>query len=366
MPGLLSWLPRPRSSRHQTRVDPRHGDYETTMAAAARRLPASYAIGYEEGLAALRLPENPPSYDQIFNDWPYRYPARRDSEGNPVGPAPRYDEREDRTARQETPPTYRQATADEARAVEEALRHVSRNMRAELSAERLLPFPGEADVAEAVGSRTEQGREMHTVRSTRLARQAECLARYRRALDRLYERIDRLGPQLEDSGVIDSLRQMHTSAVAEYRAHKCAYANASRSGIPMRPLADGDIPFERWEPETYRLRQDAIDLYVEMQQKLTMAFTRPLPRVHGMRPHISLSRARRNELRYERAAMLEYQGDLLGDFSSRLRELEARRTQAEPRLASARSFSDELGNIFAELWQLYLPFRAEHDRQSSR
>lgn len=362
MPGRFNWLPRRRSPRRQVRVDPGYAGYETTVAAVARRAPVRYAINYEEGLAALRLPEDPPRYDEVVSDWPYRYPAR----GNPVGPAPRYDGSEERTAERETPPTYEQARADKAGALEKELRNLSGNMRAELNAEFLLPFPGEADVSEAGGSRTVHGRSMNTVRSTRLARQGECLARYRRGLDLLHQRIDGLSPELEDSGVLDTLREMHASVAAEYRAHETAHESARRSGIPVLPLAEGDIPFERWEPETHRLKRDAVELYAEMQGELTKAFARPLPRVHGLRRQISLSRARRNELRYERAAMLEHQGELLGDYCSRIRELEARRTRAEPRLASARSFSAELDDIFAELWQLYLPFRAEHDCQLSR
>lgn len=366
MPGLLSWVPRSGSARTRRQADSRHADYETTMAAAARRVPVSYPISYEDGLAGLRLPAHPPSYDEVVNAWPYRYPARRDQQGNPVGLPPRYGEGENSPAEQEAPPSYREAMADKARALENALRNFSRNMRADLSGEFLLPFPGEAEVSEAGGSRTAHGQTMDTVRSTRLARQDERLTRYRRGLDLLRERIDGLSANLEDPEGLGALREMHASVAAEYGAHETAHEGARSAGIPMHPLADEGTPFEQWDPDSYRLRADAVHLFNEMDRGLTDAFERPLPRVNGLRPQVFLSRARRNELRFERAAMLDFQGELLSDYAIRLHELEARRTQAEPRLAKSPSFSDELNDIFGALWELYLPFRAEHDRQLSR
>ncbi|MGN6314674.1 hypothetical protein [Trinickia sp.] len=256
--------------------------------------------------------------------------------------------------------------ADKARALENALRNLSQNMRADLSGEFLLPFPGEADVFEAGGSRTALGRTMDTVRSTRLARQDERLTRYRRGLNLLQEQIDGLNASLEDTEALGALREMHTSVAAEFGAHGTAHEGARTAGIPMRPLADGGTPFEQWYPGTYRLRADALNLFNEMERGLTYAFARRPPRVNGLRPQVFLSRARRNELRFERAAMLDFQGELLGDFVVRLHELEARRKQAEPQLAKSPSFSDEIDDIFAVLWEVYLPFRAEHDRQLSR
>lgn len=325
-------------------------------------------MSYKEALRAPKLPEHPPSYDDVVNGWPYRYPALKDANGNAVGPPPRYDEYTERAADPATPPSYAQARADAVSALEKEMRNFSQNMGVHLKKEFLLPFPGETEVSEAGGSRTPWGREMAVVRGARLTRQDERLADYRRGLSQLRQRIDQLSVRLGDSEILERLLKAHAEAMTEYGSYESAHELARPSGIEMPSLASGDVPFERWgkEEDSQSILRDARHLYDEMGERLRSAFSERLPRAEGLRARFSQDRARRNELRYERRMELERRDELVRLYRERLAFVRDQRRQRETSLRMNPGLWDELGLVLDEIDEFLLPFRIENDRHARR
>lgn len=414
MPALFNWLSRRRSAGPQTSASgqaspasqtrrgrrapsasspgpagqlsgpgagPRYAGYEETMAAAWRRLPAEYPISYakyptryEEALAAAPLPSEPPAYQTVVNDWPYRYPERVERDGTPIPPAPEYPhdaEREREADPQLQPlPTYPQAIAAMSSTLEQEVDRYVRNMRTGLAKECLLPFPSEADVLVSGGTRTDRGRAMALVRSTRLARQAELLQIHQRELARLPQRLQRLRQLDADPRIMDRLDSVYASALESYGFFESEHQRLARhsdDSAQRASLQDGDIPLHRWgKTQGEALLLEAIHLYASMRAELNLEFSVPLPRVRGFRARAFLPRWRRNELRFVRSARLERQGELLDQYFGRMRQLAERRMREEGSLNAGPSLLDEIDTTLDEMWEFYVPFRIEHDRQLSR
>jgi len=357
---------------------PQYTGYEATMTAALRRLQASELISYEEGLAAAPLPSEPPGYHEAVNDWPNSFPERRDRDGAPWPPAPAYPHDQELAQRrlreadpqQEAPPTYAQAAAGKSTAFERRIDRYLRNVSIGLAKEFLLPFPSEANVSTAGGTYNERGREMALLRTTRLARQAELLRLRQRELAHLPQHIQLLAERGADPHVIDRLESAYARAMETYRSLESQHDSlvlSSEDSAQRDPLPDGDIPFQRWGmTQAERFLREALDLYGRMRADLQDEFATPLPRVRGWRARMSLPRARRNELRYERSRRLEQRGELLADYFGRLRELGQRREREGKSLRAGAWLLGEIDETLGEMVQFFMPFRIEHRHQLQR
>jgi hypothetical protein len=348
------------------------------MTAASRHLSPTEHISYKEGLAAAPLPSEPPSYHKVVDDWPYSYPEKRDKDGTPWLPAPAYPHDQERTDRlqrdadpqQEAPPTYAQAAAAMSNAFERRIDRYLRNLSSGLAKEFLLPFPSEANVLMAGGTRTERGREMALLRTTRLARQAELLQLRQRELTHLPQHIRRLAARGVDPQVIDRLESAYARAMETYRSFESQHhslVNSSADSAQQGPLPDGDIPFHRWGmTQAEDFLREAMALYGSMRADLQDEFAAPLPRTRGLRARVLLPRARRNELRYERSRRLEQRGELLAEYFTRLRELGERRAREGKSLRAGAWLLGEIDETLDEMVQFLMPFRIEHHHQLMR
>jgi hypothetical protein len=211
---------------------------------------------------------------------------------------------------------------------------------------------------------------MALLRTTRLARQAELLRLRQRELAYLPQHIQLLAERGADPQVIDRLQSAYARAMETYRSFESQHDSlvlSSEDSAQRDPLPDGDIPFQRWGmTQAERFLWEVLDLYGRMRADLQDEFATPLPRVRGWRARMSLPRARRNELRYERSRRLEQRGELLADYFGRLRELGQRREREGKSLRAGAWLLGEIDETLGEMVQFFMPFRIEHRHQLQR